>query len=158
MKGRKTTVETKTRRVTLLMELMLCIVCLIIFYGKENDNLILANILTIVIIGLVLILSGEIFYRVFWKIFKDEEKREESKTLVDKVLSTRQYIAVNPIAATDYEDFILSLTGRAQFYAILSEDDDRVAIFLKFNNEETYILLEKLTKDYFTSYYEIRKE
>lgn len=158
MKGRKTTVETKTRRVTLLMELMLCIACLIIVFYCKDDNLILANILTIVIIGLVLILSGEIFYRVFWRIFKDEENWEESKILVDKELSTKQYIAVNPIAATDHEDFILGLTGRAQFYAILSEDDDSVAIFIKFNNEETYILLEKLAKDYFTSYYEIRKE
>lgn len=159
MKIREKTAEAKAKMWTTLIEVMVCIASIYVASSvdaRSHTNSILGDYASILIVGSIMLLLGEFSYRIFLLAFKDQEKREESINLVDERLSTKTYINVVPIATLYEEDFMISLISKAQFYAILSEEyEDQVNIFIKFNNEETPILFDKLYRDCFRDCYKI---
>ena len=152
MEERNKKVKIKVIRTVVIYDLVVLGMSLLMLQPGNN----IINILCIILILIVMIICNFIGAKFLTYIFSEEEYRKDSEEIVNNNLSTEKYIQVMPIKADDFEDFILKLVDVAEFYAIISEDKNKVIISLKFNNEEKMRFLQKIDKEYFNFYYMIK--
>ena len=152
MEERNKKVKIKVIRKVVIYDLVVLGIYLLMLQPGNN----IINILCIILILIVMIICNFIGAKLLTYIFSEEEYRKDSEEIVNNNLSTEKYIQVMPIKADDFEDFILKLVDVAEFYAIISEDKNKVIISLKFNNEEKMRFLQKIDKEYFNFYYMIK--
>ncbi len=84
--------------------------------------------------------------------FEDSEKAKRSEMYVEKYLSLNEYIEVQPIK----EICDIVLIEHANFYARLI--DDIVIIFMNFKDKEEFFEYKRIFKDWFYTYYRVKKE
>ena len=89
-------------------------------------------------------------------IFKKEFEKKDSKELVEAFISTEKYIEVIPINVTKRNYFMKHLVEVAKFYAITSENNDKVIVILVFNHENEERFFEEISKKRFTSFYKLK--
>lgn len=156
MKERKKTAEVKARNSTIVLELILFAIAIFAMFTNTNKPRLYDGI-AITTLGLLVLIMGEISYKLLLIVYSEEEECEKSKTLVDDNLSTETMLKVVLIKNDEYKkDFFIDLATRAQFYAIIEEE--KVEIFIQYNGEESYIPFEELEKGYFNSYYRVKEK
>lgn len=154
MKKRKKTAEVKARNSTIVLELILFAIAI---FAMFTSNPRLYDGIAITTVGLLVLIMGEISYKLLLRVYSEEEECEKSKTLVDDNLSTETMLKVVLIKNDEYKkDFFIDLATRAQFYAIIKEE--KVEIFIQYNGEENYIPFEELEKGYFNYYYRVKEK
>lgn len=84
--------------------------------------------------------------------FEEFEKAKRSETYVEKHLSTKQYIEVQPIK----EKSDIELVAYANFYA--RPKDDVVIIIMKLKDKKEYYEYKRILKDCFYDCYRIKEE
>lgn len=105
----------------------------------------------------ILIILADLFIAfVLNKFYKDVFDENCSVNFVNEFLSVEKYIEVVPIKASNYNTFILHLTEISKFYAIISEEDNKVIISVIFNNEKEGRFFESISKEFFTMYYKVK--
>lgn len=156
MKKRKKTAEVKARNTTIALELILFAFAIFAAYTDTAKSGLYDGI-SITILGLLLLIMGELCYKLLLISYRQEGEWEESKILVDDNLSTETMLKVVLIKNDEYKkDFFIDLATRAQFYAIIEEE--KVEIFIQYNGEENYIPFEELEKEYFNYYYRVKEK
>lgn len=124
-------------------------------YGGNSKSDYLS--LTIIVLVFAMVVSLILKKFIFYMEFNAEFDRLSSVKFVAMYLSSKAYTEVIPIPTTthEYSYFFISLADIAKFYAIIS-DESTVDVYLKFNTEEKYRSMEKISIEYFSSYYKIK--
>lgn len=148
MKKRENKVKIKATKCTIIIDVIVLLILLLDQFMHPSS----AVMQTILILSLMIFITWLVF-KVSLVAFSLDEN-EENKQFVESVLSSQEYTEVIPIKPSEYEEFICGLTDIAKFYAIIDEED-KVKISVKFNNENEFRMLESFSKEYFKEYYKL---
>ena len=149
MKERENKVKIKATKCTIIVDGIILVILLL----DQCMHPCSAVMQTILILLLMIFITWLVF-KVSLLVFSLDENEEENKQFVESVLSSQGYTEVIPIKPSEYEEFICGLTNIAKFYAIIDEED-KVEISVKFNNENEFRKLESFSKEYFKEYYKL---
>ncbi len=87
-------------------------------------------------------------------VFEDSEEMKRSEIYVEKYLSSKEYIEVQPIKIEEIYD--REVIKHYNLYARVK--DDIVIIIMKPKDEEEYFEYKRIFKDCFYNYYRVKKE
>lgn len=146
--------KNKTRRVIVIMDVIICVIWAMVFIPAMPASIVLA------IISIILMIAfANWFLKIsFYPTYISEEEDKISKEYVSKYLKSETETEVIPIKSRYYKGLITDILPRkARFYAIML-NDDYVKIFIKFNEDTEEVYFEKIYQIYFKKYYVVKEE
>lgn len=148
MEEREKRVKAKSTKITVIMGLIAIIVIQVALGIPTGTLEIVVNAISFFLLGLLFYLM----YRLLIIAFNQQEDSNESREFAESVLSPQIQTEVIPIKTSEDREFICGLTDIAKFYAIINEED-KIQISVKFNNEDKLRKTEIMPKYIFKRYY-----
>lgn len=162
MKERKKNTIIKTTISLLSVDLLVAgLVILLIGPWKFNGEVYNTGNNIPLVVGLVIVLTVLLDFVIGFLLylsFDELERRKESIKIVKNSLSNRIYKEVIPIKACNYKEFVLNLTKRAKFYAIIGENSHLIIITIQFNEENEREFFDSIDTGYFMEFYKLKDD
>ena len=153
MEERNKRIKNKATKCTVIVDVIILVTFLLDWFIHPSSSNTM-QIIALVVIILLMIFITLLVFKASLVAFDFDEKEKESRQFAESVLSSQEYTEVIPIKVSEHEEFICGLTDIAKFYAIINEDN-KVKISVKFNNEKEFRPLESFSKVYFKEYYKL---
>lgn len=165
--------EMRTRKklikyVTPIAIVVLLVLLMLLFLAGSTTKLgIIGYIVSQMPWSIIIIVLYIAIIPFFWFISKkpfrdkayEEFTKDISKTLVDRMLVQGEAVEVNIIKAraNDYGEFVMELQcdKAADFFAVLGERDNLISIYAILKGEDKKRLVEYVSKEEFTKYYQL---